>query len=161
MNNIKVAFYKGEGLRRDKFVRWWTGSPYSHVELIMPSGAMAGIRPPDDPIIRKRNSSEMIGEEWDLVSIPVNISQLNLIRDFIDNTAGHGYDWVGMIASHLMPFKVSIPNKWYCSEWVAYALAVSKVIPKRQSFLYKSARISPGRLYRIIKALKAYDLCER
>tara|TARA_A200000159_G_C7337911_1_gene345852 strand:+ start:5127 stop:5594 length:468 start_codon:yes stop_codon:yes gene_type:complete len=154
MNNIKVAFYKGEGLRRDKFIRWWTNSPYSHVELVMPSGIIAGIRPPDDPVIRRRCFKEMIEEEWELVNIEVNPKQLNLIRDFIDNTSGHGYDWVGMIASHLMPLKVSIPNRWYCSEWVAYALAVSRVIPKKQSLLYKSARISPGKLYRIIKNLR-------
>lgn len=157
MNDIKIAFYKGEGLRRDKFVRWWTGSPYSHVEIILPTGMMAGIRPPYDSVIRKRSSDGIIEDDWEIVELPVTKGQFELIKEFIKNTTGHGYDWIGMIASHLMPFKVSVPNKWYCSEWVAYALAVSKVIPKKQFDLLKLARIPPGKLYKIIKSIGKKD----
>ena len=35
---IKVAFYKGTGDLFNKIVRWWTKSPYSHAELILPDG---------------------------------------------------------------------------------------------------------------------------
>ena len=36
---IRIAFYKnGEGFVH-RVVRWYTASPYSHAELIMPDGA--------------------------------------------------------------------------------------------------------------------------
>ena len=33
---IRVAFFKGKGNFWNKVVRWWTESPYSHAELVMP-----------------------------------------------------------------------------------------------------------------------------
>ena len=36
MQKIQVAFYKGRGGWTHKIIRWWTKSPYSHAELIMP-----------------------------------------------------------------------------------------------------------------------------
>ena len=33
---IKVAFYKGRGNWKNKIIRWWTKSKYSHAELILP-----------------------------------------------------------------------------------------------------------------------------
>ena len=35
---IQVAFYKGGGGWLHKVIRWWTKSPYSHAELVMPDG---------------------------------------------------------------------------------------------------------------------------
>jgi hypothetical protein len=153
MKDITVAFYKGEGLRRDKLVRWWTGSEYSHVELIMPNGDMAGIRPPDDPFVRKKTISGMQTKDWDFVNISVTEKQLSALRSFIESTKGQGYDWVGMIASHLTPFKVRVPNKWYCSEWVAYALSVSKILKWKDIKLYNIPRVPPGRLYTMLRKI--------
>ena len=154
MDDITVAFYKGEGLRRDRIVRWWTGSPYSHVELIMPNGTMTGITPPDYPVIRTKSISGIQKTDWDFIDISVTEKQLNLLRRFIDSTRGQGYDWFGMIVSHLTPLKVRIPNKWYCSEWVAYALSVSKILTWKQMKLYDIPRMPPGRLYNLLKKIE-------
>ena len=150
MLELTVAFYKGEGLRRDKVIRWWTGSPYSHVELVMPSGMIAGIRPPYNPYISKRAAGELAEEEWELVKLPVTEKQLKKVKDFIESTKGQGYDWVGMIASHLTPFKVKFPKKWYCSEWIAHALRVSRVIDWKKARIFERAKISPATLHDII-----------
>ena len=157
MYDITVAFYKGEGLRRDKIVRWWTNSPYSHVELIMPNGEMAGIRPPEEPLVRKKTIHGIKESEWDFVELSVTEKQLRRLRGFIESTRGQGYDWLGMIASHLTPFKVKLPNRWYCSEWVAYALSVSKILPWKNIKLYDIPRMPPGRLYQILKRLRANE----
>lgn len=157
MLELTVAFYKGEGLRRDKVIRWWTGSPYSHVELVMPSGMIAGIRPPYNPYISKRAAGELAEEEWELVKLPVTEKQLKKVKDFIESTKGQGYDWVGMIASHLTPFKVKFPKKWYCSEWVLYALSVAKIFNWKDLKPYNLARIPPGKVYDIIMRVKAYE----
>lgn len=151
MSDITVAFYKGDGLRRDRLVRWWTGSPYSHVELIMPDGIMAGIRPPEDPYIRRRSLAGIRESDWDFIEISVTEKQLKALRQFIDSTKGQGYDWLGMVASHLTPFKVKLPNRWYCSEWVLYALSVSKVFTWKQVKAYNIPRIPPGKLYNILR----------
>jgi hypothetical protein len=148
VDDITVAFYRGEGLARDRFVRWWTGSEYSHVELIMPNGMMAGITP-ENPKVRWK-SLEINERDWDFIEISVTESQLSLLRRFIESTKGQGYDWVGMIMSHLTPLKVRLPNKWYCSEWVAYALSVSKILTWKQLKLYDTPRMPPGRLYNLL-----------
>ena len=154
MNDIAVAFYKGEGLRRDRFVRWWTRSQYSHVELVMPNGTMAGIRPPEDPIVRRRSLLGIKEDDWDFIEISVTEKQLRKIRKFIESTKGQGYDWLGMIASHLTPCKVKLPNKWYCSEWVLYALTVSKVFSWKDVKAYNLSKIPPEKLYKLIKDLR-------
>lgn len=158
MSDITIAFYKGEGLRRDRIVRWWTDSPYSHVELIMPNGTMTGITPPDHPVVRtkslggvERADWNFAKSDWELVDIAVTEKQLNLLRRFIESTRGQGYDWMGMIISHLTPFKIRTPNKWYCSEWVAYALSVSKILTWKQLKLYDTPRMAPGELYSLLK----------
>ena len=38
MKEVKVAFYKGHGGFVHKVIRWWTGSEYSHAELVLPDG---------------------------------------------------------------------------------------------------------------------------
>jgi hypothetical protein len=153
VSDITIAFYKGEGFRRDRIIRWWTGSPYSHVELIMPNGTMAGITP-SNPFVRTKSLVGIKKTDWDFVEIKVTEKQLNLLRRFIDSTRGQGYDWLGMIASHLTPLKVRLPNKWYCSEWVAYALSVSKVLTWAELKLYDIPRMPPGRLYTLLSNTK-------
>ena len=153
MDNIRVAFYRGEGLRRDRLVRWWTGSPYSHVELIMPNGMMAGITP-ENSKVRWKSPLELNEKDWDFIEISITESQLSSLRNFIESTKGQGYDWIGMIASHLTPLKVRLPNKWYCSEWVAYALSVSKVLTWKQLRLYNISKMPPGRLYSLLRKMK-------
>ena len=32
---ISVAFYKGKGNWKNRVIRWWTKSPYSHAELVL------------------------------------------------------------------------------------------------------------------------------
>lgn len=150
MSDITVAFYKGEGESRDRIVRWWTGSPYSHVELIMPNGTMAGIRPPNDPYIRRRSLVGIREEEWEFIDLSVTEGQLKTIWQFIESIVGYGYDWLGMIASHLTPFKVKLPNKWYCSEWVLYALLAANILKAKP---YNIPRIPPGKLYQMIRKI--------
>lgn len=158
MKGITIAFYKGRGLRRDKIIRWWTKSPYSHVELIMPNGTMTGITPPDHPVIRtkklggvERSDWDFPKADWDLIDIRVTDCQLSSLRTFIESTRGQGYDWIGMIVSHLTPFKVRTPSKWYCSEWVAYALSVSKILTWKQLKLYDMPKMPPGKLFNVLR----------
>ena len=129
MMNIKIAFYKGRGRLRDRFIRLWTRSPYSHVELVLPNNeGWIGIYPPDSPRVRRDTSNSNKLYEWDFVDLTVTKEQVESILDFYDLTRNQSYDWVGMILSHITPFRIKHINKWYCSEWVAYALGLSGII---------------------------------
>ena len=56
------------------------------------------------------------------------MSNTALFLDFYDITKGSRYDWFGMLLSQFLPFRVKQENKWYCSEWILYALRISCVI---------------------------------
>jgi hypothetical protein len=149
---IKIAFYKGRGRLRDRFIRWWTKSPYSHTELVLPDNkGWIGIYPPDCPTVRLRPITEDYRvEEWDFVNLHATAEQIDIIMDFYHATAGQTYDWTGMVLSHITPFCIKRNSKWYCSEWVAYALEISGVINPKYTQLYNRNRIPPNILYDIV-----------
>ena len=53
-NKIRIAFYKGPVNWRTRIVMWWTGSEYTHAELVLPSGDSLGICPDDAGTVRLR-----------------------------------------------------------------------------------------------------------
>ena len=59
-----------------------------------------------------------------------------------------------MLLSQFLPYYVKRKEKWYCSEWIAYALRISCVIDWRIIKIYDRADLSPAVLYEIIRASK-------
>ena len=152
---VKVAFYKGQGNWKHKIIRWWTKSPYSHVELIMPDNyTWASISPLLTATVSKRIKTDFDLENWDFVSLEINEIQHEIIQDFFEETKGCKYDWIGMICSQLLPFHIKRKNKWYCSEWIAYALRIAGVINWRVIKIYDQSDLSPKKLYEIITTQK-------
>ena len=143
-----VAFYKGEGAWHNRIVRWSTQSKYSHAELIMPDGKSISIKPFDPLGIRKERFYEVEPlEDYDMICVPVNQEQINTIEMFFRDTKGDGYDWPGMLISKLTPFFVKRTGRWYCSEWIAYALRLSGVVDN----LYHYNDLTPQRLYEVLQ----------
>jgi hypothetical protein len=152
---IKVAFYRGEGDIVNKLVRWWTKSPYSHSELIMPDGVTwIGISPFKNSKLLSRPNLHYKKEEWDFIELEVNEQQVAVIEEFYCVTQDCEYDWIGMILSQFLPFHIKRKNKWYCSEWIAYALRISCIIDWRIIKIYDRADLSPAVLHEIIMASK-------
>jgi len=150
--NIKVAFYRGHGNTVNRIVRWWTKSPYSHAELIMPDGVTwIGISPKGSRLT-SRIRETYIPTEWDFIELEVTTEQIAVIKEFFSATENCLYDWTGMILSQFLPFHIKRKGKWYCSEWIAYALRISCVIDWRLIKIYDRADLSPAVLYQIIKA---------
>jgi len=148
---IKVAFYKGGGDLFNKIVRWWTKSPYSHVELILPDGVTwIRIGPFASSKLCAITKEKWDPKNWDFITLTVTEQQLSTIKEFFERTKGCKYDWWGMILSHLMPFKIKQRGRWYCSEWIAHALRVSRVIDWRVARIFERAKISPATLYDIV-----------
>jgi len=59
-----------------------------------------------------------------------------------------------MLLSQCLPFNIKQKQKWYCSEWIAYALRISCVIDWRLIKIYDRADLSPAVLHEIIMASK-------
>jgi len=150
---ISVAFYKGEGSWKNKLIRWWTKSPYSHAELILPDEeTWISISPLLTSKVQSRIKTSYIKTNWDFIEIPITPGQLGVILEFYNSTQGCDYDWIGMFFSQFLPFHIKRKGKWYCSEWIAYALRISCVIDWRLIKIYDRADLSPSMLYKIIRS---------
>tara|TARA_A100001391_G_scaffold140283_1_gene98333 strand:+ start:1361 stop:1819 length:459 start_codon:yes stop_codon:yes gene_type:complete len=148
---IKVAFFKGDGDWHNHIVRWWTKSPYSHAELVLPDGkTWISISPFLTSKVAKRTKLTYDKAKWDLVSVQVTEEQLNTIMEFYEQTKGCGYDWVGMLLSQFVPFCIKRKSCWYCSEWIAYALRIACVVDWKKIKIYDRCDLSPQVLYNIV-----------
>ena len=159
MKEIKVAFYKGPGGFLHKIIRWWTKSPYSHAELILPDEiTWISISPFLSARVSARPRYQIENlEDWDFLRFelswrqPVREYQLEQLHRFIDETNGSRYDWVGMILSQMCPYLIKHRDKWYCSEWIAHALVKARIVKWRSLKIYETPNLSPGKLHEILK----------
>lgn len=151
---IKVAFYKGKGDFVNTIVRWWTNSVYSHAELVLPDDVTwIGISPFVKSKIDKKIKLQIEPADWDFVTIEVTEQQYEIIMQFFSDTKGAGYDWVGMLLSQFLPCKIKHRRRWYCSEWITYALRIACVIDWRTLRLYDRKDLSPQVLYNLLRDL--------
>jgi len=148
---IWIAFYKGNGDVINSIVRWWTKSPYSHSELVL-SDAQTWLS--ISPFVKAKVSSKQKITynpiEWDFVEVPLLQAQHEIIEQFYDLTKGCGYDWFGMVLSQFLPFHIKQKNRWYCSEWIAYALRISNIIDWKTIKIFDRSDLSPASLYTIL-----------
>jgi hypothetical protein len=152
---IQIAFYKGEGNALNKIVRWWTKSIYSHAELVLPDGiTYLGISPFLKSKVASRKKLLIDYSEWDVVDLQIAQEQLDIIMEFFEDTKGQGYDWVGMLLSQFLPCKIKHRERWYCSEWIAYALRIACVFDWRIIKIYDRKDLSPVVLYNLVLDIK-------
>jgi hypothetical protein len=148
---IQVAFYKGEGNFFNKVVRWWTDSIYSHAEIVLPDGyTWVGISPFIKSKVDERKKIMFVHKEWDFIDIDITENQYNIIMEFIEDTKGQGYDWIGMLLSQFLPCKIKHKKRWYCSEWISYALRIACIIDWRKIRIYERKDLSPEVLYQLL-----------
>ena len=149
---IKIAFYKGDGNCLNGVVRWWTKSIYSHAELVLPDGiTWIGISPFLKSKVASRKKLLIDYTEWDFLSLEVTQEQVDIIMEFFEDTEGHRYDWVGMLLSQFLPCKIKHKKRWYCSEWIAYALRIACVFDWRIIKIYERKDLSPSTLYDLVR----------
>ena len=152
---VKVAFYKGKGNWINKIIRWWTKSSYSHAELVLPNEmTWIGISPFLSSRVESRYNIIYKPSNWDFVNLNVTEQQYSTMLDFFKETKGCKYDWIGMLFSQFLPFHIKRKDKWYCSEWIAYALRVSGFFNWQVIKLYDQCDLSPGVLHELIMKQK-------
>ena len=118
----------------------------------MPDGTSISIVPFNLEGVRRTKLDEP-EEDYDMVCIPIDAEQLATVERFYEHTAGEGYDWVGMILSKFMPFHIKMLRRWYCSEWIAYALRLICVVDN----LYAYADLTPQRLHNLLYKYHAHS----
>lgn len=126
---VYAAFYLGK-IKLNKRAEIWDqiitmidGSPFSHVELVVPLGNSEYIcysSSPRDGGVRVKQM-KLDPDVWILYPVSLDINFLELI---FNAEKGKSYDWLGLIATKVRWFPTSA-DKWYCSELVAYILNIA------------------------------------
>lgn len=126
---MKAAFYKGTrpGLAGiyNRLVRWWTKSPYSHVELVFYDGErltgwLAASASNMDGGVRTK-VIDFDPARWDFIELP-EVLEDRAWQWFCEHD-GAPYDLVGNLQFVLAPIPHS-QRRWFCSEAVAAALGI-------------------------------------
>ena len=127
MGLIYLALYKGKGTLFNRLIRLWTGSKYSHCELVMPGERWLSASAMDGGVRLKM--IELNLEHWDLIPLPW--ASPNTIWNLYGKHHGKGYDWLGLFFSQLLASGLHSQRRMFCSEFCAAALGFSS--PQRYS----------------------------
>lgn len=147
MSKLVLAFYRGRGNFLDRAIRFATGSPYSHVELVMVPpkhvlnrnghiGVSASSR--DGGVREKQILFKQ--DHWDF--LPVKSWSNPDAWSRASNEIGHPYDYVGILFNFAIPLRRHLRTSWFCSEICGYAVG----IPDPHT-------LSPGELYDRVREL--------
>lgn len=122
---VKLALYKGRGGIGNALVRWWTGSIYSHCELVV-DGWCYSSSVMDKGVRRKRvghgDDEISLGDNWDLIELPW--ANGAAIIDYFNSTDSDRYGWPSLIASQLFNRNQTTKHAQFCSEWCARAMNI-------------------------------------
>lgn len=146
MKVIKFHFIDG-GTILSKMLKYWTEGDFSHVSVDV--GGIVyeanghnpiknGVVIADSPLTHHKDVNPA---SLKTLTLPVPESQHNAIINFLMNTVGQGYDYMGA-ANFVNRGIMGKPNKWYCSELasVVFYLAIGEPLDGKKL-------ISPQRLY--------------
>ena len=119
---LQLALYKGPATDKwhqlaHRAICWFTGSPYSHVELVI-NGVCCSASPRDGGVRFKR--IDLTSGKWDV--LPINQPD-HRAWDWFARHSGHAYDYAGVLR-FVLPLLPSRRKQWFCSEAVAAALGL-------------------------------------
>ena len=55
-----------------------------------------------------------------------------------------------MLLSQFLSFRIKQKHKWYCSEWILYALRISCVVDWKIIKIFDQSDLSPSKLHDIL-----------
>jgi len=153
---IRIAFFKGnKHEHHHRFIRWWCKSLYSHAEIVLDDGqTWVSISPFLYSRVTARVRTAVDQNDWDFIDFSVTDDELRALKDFISETTGDSYDWVGMLLSQILPVIVKGKGRWYCSSWIAHALSHSGIVRWRKLGIYELPDLHPGRLHGILSQVQ-------
>jgi hypothetical protein len=123
---ITLALYKGKGRIGNTAIRWWTGSIYSHCELVIDNVCYSssvmdgGVR---SKRVGKSDDQISLGEEhWDLIQLPW-ADTARALQHF-EKTQYNPYGWVQLLSSQIFNRNTGSDKGDFCSNWCAEALGL-------------------------------------
>lgn len=137
--SLIVAFYKDRGHFFNRMVNWWTGGPYSHVELLFNDGKSASSSNRDRGVRYKY--IQYSADRWDFIELDDKFSDADA-RAFFDKNSHRKYDYLGLFGFVWRAHKGS-KNRLFCSESVMSALGFKE-----------SWRYCPNTCYSVLQRFK-------
>lgn len=122
---VQLALYKGKGLIGNAAIRWWTGSVYSHCELVI-DGWCYSSSVMDKGVRRKKvgkgGDQISLSDNWDLIPLPW-ADAARALQHF-EHTQHNPYGWVQLITSQVLNRNTGSDKGDFCSNWCAQALGL-------------------------------------
>jgi hypothetical protein len=119
MSVVQLATYKGKGLVGNALIRWWTGSHYSHCELVV--DGMCYSSSVMDKGVRSKEINLKDGN-WTLINLPWVDGEV--VKGYFYNTDIQTYGWFGLLCSQLFNRNCKEEGAQFCSEWCASAIGL-------------------------------------
>lgn len=116
---VKLALRKHDKRWSAKAICWWTGSIYSHCELVV-DGMCLSSSAMDKGVRAKK--IELDPAKWDVIDLPWADKQKVLAYFVL--TDGDTYGWGSLLVSQLFNRNVAVKGQQFCSEWVTNALGL-------------------------------------
>ncbi|BCS54069.1 hypothetical protein [Geobacter sp. SVR] len=142
---MQIAFYKGKGNLWDWVVRKWTGSPYSHCELVFSDGPFFSADPRSNGV--RYLTIEPDPAKWDFIDIEISLGEEKWLRRWSDVKVGCGYDWVGLFFGTVLHLGLEDIERYFCSEICSAALQALGRIPEALP-----SKTNPGELYELLRS---------
>lgn len=116
---VQLALRKHDDRIGSRLICWWSGSIYSHCELVIAGTCYSS------SIMDKGVRAKVIDlepEKWDVIDLPW-ADAADLLAYFA-KTDGYSYGWFSLIASQLFNRNQTDSDSQFCSEWCASALGL-------------------------------------
>jgi hypothetical protein len=127
MMKAYIAGYKGVG-SGSKFIQWFSNGRYSHVSLIFDYGDGHPLEV--DALQGRGVTARSFGEldrPFDLFELHADPLQVKVMYRAAREQVGKKYDWGGIWGFVRRALRQN-PDRWFCSELVAWVCAVGGVV---------------------------------
>lgn len=123
---VQLYFYKGPASDKwhqlaHKLICWFTGSPYSHVELTI-DGTSYSASARDNGVRGK--VIDLSTGRWDVVTLQLDPAQEMDALEWFGEHMGQRYDYAGVFR-FVIPYLPQRSKQWFCSEACAAALGLT------------------------------------
>jgi len=124
--SVQLALHKNDLRIGSRLIAWWTGSPYSHCELVV-DGVCYSSSILDKGVRRKAvgpgaDQISLAPDKWDLIDLPR--ANANSIVRYFGETDANKYGWFALVASQIFNRNQTDKDSQFCSEWCASALGM-------------------------------------
>lgn len=116
MKTIVLQFSANNGVA-SRLIRWFTWSPYSHVDFVLDNGKLLGAQTNGGVLVRAPDSYSKV--------LRVAVEAPDAVLEYAQSQIGKPYDYSGIFGIILRSNWHRSKN-WFCSELVAWSFQQAK-----------------------------------